>query len=63
MTERGKYCEDVDCPNLEGDCKLGFKNTLQTPRSIENAVKVNWGHIMPKVCRAKFRKANTVPKK
>jgi len=57
-----KYCEDVDCPNLGGeigdatDCKLGFRNPIRTPRTMHNAVYSKYGHVMPKACRAKFKR-------
>lgn len=59
-----KYCEDVDCPNLGGeigdktDCRLGFENRFRTPRNMGEAVRGDCvGHIMPKACRIKYRKA------
>lgn len=57
-----KYCEDVNCPNLGSDigdptdCRLGFHNPLRTPRSIDKAVRSDWGHLMPKICRVKFKR-------
>lgn len=57
-----KYCEDVNCPNLgtdigdPTDCKLGFHNRFRTPKSMGEAVRSDWGHVMPKICRVKFKR-------
>jgi len=58
-----KYCEDANCPNLGGeigdatDCKLGFRNTFRTPKSMHEAVYGGYcGHVMPKICRVKFKR-------
>jgi len=55
-----KYCDDVNCSNcspgnLDGTCKLGFKNRFRVPGSMADAVYSNWGYVMPKICRIKFK--------
>jgi len=56
-----RYCDDVGCSNfspgdLDGDCKLGFKNNLRVPESMAEVAYHDWGYVMPKICRAKFHK-------
>ena len=56
-----KYCDDAGCPNFspsnpDGDCKLGFKIHFRVPRSMGAIMRHDWGYVMPKMCRIKFRR-------
>jgi hypothetical protein len=59
-----KYCDDVDCPHFQGgninseDCALGFILKFRTPKSYSDIMTCNWGWVMPKACRRKYK--NTV---
>ena len=57
-----KYCDDEQCPHLdygidEDNCDFGFKNRFKTPSSMMDCYTGNWGYVMPKICRWKFKKA------
>jgi len=59
-----KYCDDVGCPNfspgdMNGDCKLGFKNNFRVPNSMADVMSHNWGYKMPRVYRVKLKQAKT----
>jgi hypothetical protein len=57
-----RYCDDADCPNFHPvvgediNCRLGFRNPLRPPASMEKAVKADWGYVMPRACRRKYRR-------
>lgn len=60
-----KYCDDVNCPNLNpnntgngenGNCDLGFINRFRIPSSYQDINDRNWGYVMPKLCQQKYYK-------
>jgi len=50
------YCDDTQCPQFEGNgCKLGFVLVFRVPKSYTDIQYCDWGYLMPKVCRVKYR--------
>lgn len=51
-----KYCDDANCPKFEGgECALGFELTFRVPKSYSDINTHNWGWVMLKVCRDRFK--------
>ena len=51
-----KYCDDANCPKFEhGECALGFELKFRVPKSYADIQNHNWGYMMPKVCRDRFK--------
>ena len=59
------YCDDTNCQNFGSNpsdpfnddymCRLGFLNKFRVPKSYADIRNCDWGYVMPKICRVKYK--------